>query len=77
MLPVRHGHRYLTLHHSRCQLLSTEMDYIKFCYWKIFGTALTREVKSAVIRFLHIRKIPGCEHTHRLQFPSVIAESLN
>lgn len=65
--PVSLCHKYPALHHSPCQLLSSELDYIKFCYWKIFGAASPREVRTIVTRFLHVCKIPACEH--RLSVP--------
>lgn len=68
--PVRLGHKYLTLHHGLCQLLSSELDYIKFCCSKIFGAALPGEVKSIVTCFVLV------VNTGFL-FPSVITESLD
>lgn len=66
--PVRLCHKYPALHHSLCQLLSSELDYIKFCYWKIFSAASPGEVRSIVTRFLHGCKIPAWEHSLSVPF---------
>lgn len=63
-------HKYPSLHHSAYQLLTSELDYIKFRCSKIFGAALPGEVRSIVTRFVLV------VNTGFL-FPSVIAESLD
>ena len=51
--------KFLALHHSFCQPLSSELDYIRFCYRK---TLHASHCVSTTTCFLLVCKIPACGH---------------